>query len=362
MLNVKLLKIDNEFLYKSEEINSTSDSILLIQNLSIGICGTDIDIARNGRSDIAQTLGHEGIGRVIELYNEDCGFEVGDLIVYNPVSPKNQHRILGHSYEGIFQQFRIISKEDIEHSVIVKLPNQIAIESWYGALLEPLGVSIYAYEIISRHFLIKDVLILGTGAIAHVLAYFLIKKNCTVKMLTRSLDRAHQLNVENKILGISYGFIDSQRSHKIYDTIFCCSTRDNAILALKYALSFADSNTVIDLVNGFNQDIHLLADDVKDEEIELNNIRRTNFCGKSHEIWRLKGFNKPYITGHRGCASPHHYIKSLEEISRNETFYKALIRYEMPFAKAKEFFNNMNFFDNKFYGKILINVKDKEYV
>src|SRR3954469_15851387 len=72
---------------KLEEVpepNEAGDK-LLVQTLSVGVCGTDLEIVRGnygkappGRSRLV--LGHESIGRVLRAPS-NSGFSDGDLVV-----------------------------------------------------------------------------------------------------------------------------------------------------------------------------------------------------------------------------------------------------------------------------------------
>ena len=62
-----------------------SDGTILVRKLSIGMCGTDLEIALDGNGipppgEERLVIGHESLGEVIEA-PEGSGFESGNLVV-----------------------------------------------------------------------------------------------------------------------------------------------------------------------------------------------------------------------------------------------------------------------------------------
>lgn len=356
-LTLEFIKERNKFEYVKNEISISRDFPLIIKIIGAGVCGTDIDIARNKRNDAATVLGHEGIGQVIDINDSNIGFKINDMVVFNPVSPLNQKRILGHSYEGIFQRYRKISQQDINHSLIKKIPKMTP--KWYGALLEPLSVAIYANEIVCKQMIRRNILILGTGAIAHVFAYYFNRKNYNVTIASRSLKRISSLREKNAI-NISYLHIDIlKKLRPDFDLIVCCSSRSDAKDIFKLALDIATENvTTINLVNGFNEKIYVnIKGNSKYQKICINDIRRNNVCGKKHQIFSMSKPKRCFLTGHRGNALSH-FLKAHNEINKNDKYYKKLIDKEINFQELSEFLNNNELPDISRRGKIFINMGD----
>ena len=63
----------------------TSQSEVLIEVLRAGVCGTDLHIL-DGHFGANQDviMGHECVGKIVELGSEVKGFKVGDVVVVNP--------------------------------------------------------------------------------------------------------------------------------------------------------------------------------------------------------------------------------------------------------------------------------------
>jgi len=353
MVNLKLEKIYiDSFLYKQEEITFSNINALLIKNISAGICGTDIEIAKGRRNDLASIIGHEGIGIVTR--SNVSTFKVNDIIVYNPVSVLNQDRILGHSYDGIFQQYYLVNLDDLENDLVIKLPCS-QVELFYGALLEPLAVAIYGIEIVSTATSITNSLIIGTGAISHVIAYYLANKGVKVYMASHSDTRAKILSKCNNC-HINYLNLNEAKKLNIqFDVIFSCAPRIRAMDYLYLALKLSRKNTVIDLVNGFNEDTYFACNfhDGR-KSISLNEIRRRNCCGSKHDIFKINYSGKYYnVTGHRGCNKSH-FLSAYDELSRFESHYSKLINLQLNFNEVDRFFNNSCKTSINHTGKILI--------
>lgn len=358
--NIKLTfcRQNNVFYYVISNIFLSKNKPLIIKILASGICGTDIDIARNSRPDTAKILGHESIGKIVAVHQTIKDFKVNELVVFNPVSHFNQDKILGHSYDGIFQKFRQISNEELAHNLLIKIPKKTPL--WYGAILEPMSVAVYAYEIFLTRGFTTDILIIGTGAIAHVIAAYFYKKNCNITMISDSPERVSSLKKRNNFTFSYKYFNEFKSSNKKFSRIISCSRRSTAKIALEIAFHFAkDNNTIIDFVNGFNEPILLEATDNENSlKIDLNQIRRVNTCGKNYLIVDLLSPKQCRVTGHRG-SSKDHFIKALKSINETPQYYMKLIDKIIAFEELGDFFNDGIQLDLSHRGKILIDM-DKD--
>ncbi|MFZ2499688.1 alcohol dehydrogenase catalytic domain-containing protein [Methanosarcina sp.] len=359
--NIKLIfcRQNNVFHYVISNIFLSKNKPLIIKILASGICGTDIDIARNSRPDTAKILGHESIGKIIAVHPAVKDFKENELVIFNPVSPFNQDKILGHSYDGIFQKFRQISVEELFHNLLIKIPENSP--SWYGALLEPMSVAVYAYEIFLTRGYVNDILIIGTGAIAHVIAAYFYKKKCNITMISNSKKRVSLLKKRNNFTFSYKYFKEFKSSNEKFSRIISCSRRSTAKIALEIAFHFAkDNNTIIDFVNGFNEPILLEAANEKNSlKIDLNQIRRANNCGKNYLIVDLLNPKQCGVTGHRG-SSKDHFIKALKSINETPQYYMKLIDKIIAFDELGNFFNDGIKLDLSHRGKILIDMnKDR---
>lgn len=359
--NLKLIRDENSnsFRYQACEIRTSHKVAAVVENLVAGICGTDFDLANKYRSDTASILGHEGIGRIVSVENECLSkvFSVGDVVVYNPVSPINQDHILGHSYSGIFQNFTSINREDIPHQIIKKIPENTPL--WAGAIIEPLSIAIYAYEIVSVIKEPRDVLIMGSGVFAHILAFYLTRKKCNVTIISRSYSRVKALQEKNSF--INYAAYDEIQYKKGFDAIFSCFSRQFAIQGFEEARNLAGENCVIDLVNGFNRNYPVMIEDENEmtKNIDLSDIRRINWSGHNKKIFKLKrspDASGCYLTGHRGSSSNHFFL-AIQEIISHPDYYRSLIARRLPFKDLGDFLNKPSLSIGNI-GKVLVQMKD----
>jgi threonine dehydrogenase-like Zn-dependent dehydrogenase len=344
----------HRFQYATTYLKESVNTELLVENIAAGVCGTDFEIANAARKDIATILGHEGIGLIVKNFNKENGFNVGDIVVYNPVSILDQDRILGHSIDGIFCKKKIISTEDLKHGHILKIPGEY--QPWYGCLLEPLAVAIFSEEILLKHCEPQTVLILGTGAIAHVIAAYYLRKNTTVFMTGNNKSRLNLLK-ENKQFGIQYEELEQFLSFKNkFDVVFSCAKRAKASQYFECAKELANPNTVISLINGFNDELFV---DVKEQKaLSLNQIRRNNCSGATSQIYEVPIRDKSYfLTGQRG-ANQQHFQQALRELTLFPEHYQKLVARSIEFSELADLLNGESPLDLLHFGKILVKIKD----
>lgn len=148
---------------------------VLIAVLFTGICGSDIHgyTGENGRRHPGQIMGHETVGRVVELGGEVTGFAVGDLVTVNPVvipegdldeyRDREQHHperwVIGVRADlpAAFAEYLVAPARNV-----VRLSPDLPVE--YGALIEPLAVAVHAVRRVGVTAEQK-VLVLGGGPI-----------------------------------------------------------------------------------------------------------------------------------------------------------------------------------------------------
>ena len=126
-----------------------------LEVIATGICGSDLHglAGDTGRREIGQVMGHETVGRIVELGAGVHGHDIGDIVVVNPVMGCGQCRacssgqsqrcsdgwVLGvrADVDGAFAEQLIVSA-----AALVGLP--AGMEPWHGALVEPLAVGYHA--------------------------------------------------------------------------------------------------------------------------------------------------------------------------------------------------------------------------
>lgn len=202
---------------------------VLIDVVATGICGSDLHgyTGENQRRFPGQIMGHESVGRIVELGSEVTGFSVGQPATFNPVvlsdpdhattyESREQHCpskvILGVTPEesGAFAQQIAVPAENI-----VTLPESMPIQ--YGALIEPLAVAVHAV----RRAQVQpsdSVLVLGGGPIGQ--SVVLALKMLGVEMIAVTEMVKQRRDVVSELGALPLDASDSdlpERVHSIFD-------------------------------------------------------------------------------------------------------------------------------------------------
>ena len=185
-----------------------------------GICGSDVTAYRGVNPPIPypiEGLGHEGVGIIEAIGENDKGLKVGDRVALEPYVPCNQCHMCA---EGRFNNCADIHvcgvhkdgmmAEYFLHPIqlLYKLPDDLSFR--HGALVEPFTIGLHAA---TRARVKKEehVVIFGAGVIGLMAAFASINYGAT-PILIDVLDE--RLNYA-KELGISYVF--NSKSGKIED-------------------------------------------------------------------------------------------------------------------------------------------------
>lgn len=321
------------------------DNQLRVSIISLGICGTDLQILRKARGDTASILGHEGIGIITEVGKNITGFIPDQLVVFNPVNPHKQEEILGHSFDGIFQENYIVDNDQIAWGLIQPLKNTISSE--IAPLIEPLGTVIYGQSLVNQVCHQDTIVVVGAGAIglAHVLysKHRGVKKTILVNRSKEKLDwviKQRILQPEDCLLDNSH-LVDNilkKTDGKGVDAVYLCTPRESAKMVLSKALQYIKEKGCIDLVGGFKD-----GDEVSElPSIDLNSIRRANICGNPTPGFvkkiLLKSGKTVFITGHRG-TSKSILDEAIKVLSDNPKHFNKLITQVFTLNEAVTFLN-----------------------
>lgn len=135
-----------------------------------GVCGTDLQILRGQRDDPASVLGHEGRARVSQV-GEGVGEQLapGTPVLVNPTHPTSPGVLLGHTFDGLFQERVVIPRAAVSGGLVLPLAEHERPKSPVGVLTEPLAVAYQAMELLRRHELDRLVVV-GDGTIGHLVA------------------------------------------------------------------------------------------------------------------------------------------------------------------------------------------------
>jgi len=132
-----------------------------------GLCGTDLQIIRGIRDEPALVLGHEGVGRVVEVGpGVDPRLSPGTRVTVNPTHPRDPSFLLGHLVDGFLQERTLIAATAVEAGLVLPVPAELDVH--LAPLLEPLAVAGYALGELAR-CAPDALLVVGDGTIGHLL-------------------------------------------------------------------------------------------------------------------------------------------------------------------------------------------------
>lgn len=326
------------------ENREPSRNEILISILSTGICGTDLQIVKKSRDDSAAVLGHEGIGEVTKVGRDVTGFQPGQVVTFNPVNPLNQNEILGHSFEGIFQEEYLVSEKQLAWGLIQPLTKHLPMG--VATLIEPLGTVLYAHHLVNQACKQKTVVIVGAGAIGLLHTLYAKSLGLRVLLINRSKNRLNWLQ-DQKILNAEDCLIDGENTVSEImaktegvgpDSVYICVPRESAKPVLRKALEYVRDGGCIDLVGGFKD-----GDEVEElPGLDLNALRRANICGepKSGSVHQtqINGEKTIFLTGHRG-TSPKHLDEAIGILGNNPHYFNQFITHAFSLEQAAAFLN-----------------------
>jgi threonine dehydrogenase-like Zn-dependent dehydrogenase len=293
--------------------------------LCAAVCGTDIQIARGERPDAAAILGHEGVGAI--------GGRSDALVVFNPVDPADQDRILGHTYDGVFRPEFPLGHVALRPG-LVRVPRTLELE--LCSLCEPVATALYGWELIDVAGSPMRVGVWGAGPVGLVHAHLALLRGLSVLVVHPEQPRlewaaAHLLGREPM-----YATPGSMRADKL-DAAFLCTDRVGTEVALAEAIGALRDEGVLILVGGIPRGYKspLLPD------VDLDAARRANVCGAgARKVSRARTTEGKVIAvaGHRG-TSPEQICAAHALISSKRAFFNALITHVVDPLRAAALIN-----------------------
>jgi len=321
---------------------------ILIHSLTAGICGTDVQIFNGARNDKAKILGHEGLGKIIKVGKNLPDSLIGKEVIFNPVNPNDQNDILGHSKDGIFQQKILFPARAIESGSII--PFDAKVPSLCAPFTEPLATVIYGQFLVNQVCFPKSIVIVGSGSIGILHAIYAKLHNISkILLVCNSVTRAKWITNRN-ILKPEETLINSPNLPKKIisntngvgaDAVYLCTPRISAKAELQKSLKYVNKNGCIDLVGGFSE-----GDSIAElPGIDLNNIRRSNVCGKSAKgtfaTLIVHNNKRVWLTGHRG-TSKKHLTDSLEILKKHHSVFSKVISHVVSLEAAPAAFKALS--------------------
>jgi threonine dehydrogenase-like Zn-dependent dehydrogenase len=263
-----------------------------VELLRSGVCGTDLQLLNGDRPGRATVLGHEGVGL-------RRGSHGATFVVFNPVDPVDPDTVLGHSYDGIFRSHLPMTGDHVPQVVPVS-PRLLAD---LAPLVEPLGVALYAWELITDHTPAPGrVGVWGAGPAAALQLMSALHNGSTAVLFHRSPERMREITL---LLDIA-DRVEQHRTEDLcadtvapVDAAILCVPRRSVASALAQARECTVGDGIIDTYSGMNgQDA--LADMV-------NSVRRANTSGRgpARRVRLADAAGTHWLTGHRGTSAAH---------------------------------------------------------
>lgn len=197
---------------------------VLIKVVATGICGSDLHgfTGENRRRQAGQVMGHETVGRVVELGADvaESGLDVGSIVTVNPVigcgeceqcrsgAPQGCARkeLVGvtPSRVSAFAELLCAPAENI-----VPLPERMPVE--YGALVEPLAVGFHAI----RQAPVQagdSVLVIGGGPIGQACVLAAYREGASAVVVS-------ERDEQRRKLASSLGALTAEPGHDLADSV-----------------------------------------------------------------------------------------------------------------------------------------------
>ncbi|MFF2085407.1 hypothetical protein ACFVVM_16660 [Nocardia sp. NPDC058176] len=284
--------------------------------LRVGVCGTDLQIQRGARADLASILGHEGIA----LTPDEQGCEI-----FNPVDPRAQDVILGHSYDGLLR----------DH-VPARLPCGMVpahpdLPLDLGPLVEPTATALYAWDLMRVHLpLTGTVAVFGGGSAALLVAMLGEDLGYRMQLVHPRRGRLDYLDQ----LGV---LPDSTLTQRIQPAsvhgALVCLPREATVTAINAATASLTDTGVLDLFGGIPAGLRHPAL----PGIDLSAVRRANVCGRSSGYDSVQVFpsagKRIWVTGHRG-TSPAHLDRAQQHLLAAPHRFGTLISHVISLEEA----------------------------
>ena len=312
---------DNAFSIVAREVGSPADGELLLGVETAGLCGTDIQIVKGMRSEVATVLGHEACCTVLGVGRRWVGrYAVGDRVAINPTSYSDPKFLLGHSVDGMWASHFMVSEHAVELGQVVPLHSSLS--PVIAVLVEPLACAIYSWSIL-RTSHPERVVILGDGVVGRLVAWLATRDLGSSAVL---LAGRGDLRDEGRLARVLRGM--QGRS-----AIAIATPRDSTAECVNLTLEHAGPESMIDIIGGIEPGLNGTLQ-------QASLVRGKNVCGQPHdpnvlslELGEQGSYRQLYVTGHRG-VSPDHLHQAVEILLRNGGKFEGLITHIVSPEKA----------------------------
>ena len=234
MINFSLNFKNKKLILKKNLINPTK-SDLIIRVKSCGICGSDLNILKNGSHRVSngRIMGHEISGEILDQNNKKSKKKNIFLGADIPNKEKKDYAF-GHEIDGGFQKYLILKKKFLK-----KVPHYITtkkIDYKIASLCEPIACCINGFKDMNFKQN-KSVIIFGAGPIGQLIAQICIfKKAKEVFLIDQNINRLYLGTKNKKIKKLqNKEFIKIYKGNKKFDYGFvACSSADAQNEILQY--------------------------------------------------------------------------------------------------------------------------------
>jgi threonine dehydrogenase-like Zn-dependent dehydrogenase len=271
--------------------------------LRAGLCGTDVQIATGRRPDVASILGHEGIAVPLDAE--------GGAVVFNPVHAVDQDQILGHSYDGLFQDVVTVRRSERGGPDLCSVDPELTAD--LAPLIEPLATVLYSHELLAAGGAPWSLAVIGAGTTAVLHALVAAEQGVEVHLVHRRAERGAWLYERLLTSGAALhaglpeagARIRAARGGAAVDAAVICMPRAGAPAALEQALGCVCDGGVVNLFGGFRPgDRHPLL-----PIVDLGAVRRANVRGlprpAAYVAAEAVGGAAVRLTGQRGTSVAH---------------------------------------------------------
>ena len=155
-----------------------------LQVLHAGLCGSDIHKIENYQNSTPLILGHEFVGKVIDVkrgaFREQIGIQINDIVAACPTLPCNECKNCATNNDHLCESFHAIGRDipgafseyvDIPVSNLIKIPENVS--SRNIVLADVVAVCLHAIYEIAVDVAGKKCLVIGDGAIGSMMSAIL---------------------------------------------------------------------------------------------------------------------------------------------------------------------------------------------
>ncbi len=268
-----------------------------------GICTTDLQILRGERGLEPTVLGHEGVCQVLEVGKDVRGLNVGEMIILNPNNPLDDHDKLGHTREGVFQEYVKFGQEFLERRQVLNLGRSAV--SATDTLVEPLSCVVAAQDRIKDRIAGRNVLVIGAGLMGLLFVSMNVKMGArNVFLANRSKERldfavARGIIQEKKVFVIGEYLssqVDEVSAGEGADIVIICVSLGQGVRAAQDAITYVNAGGCVYLFAGFRPgDVLALDGGAKADAWSIRSAWKTK---------RIQIAGKPVdLSGHRGSRN-----------------------------------------------------------